>query len=435
MDVPRNLDNNEMEVSDSKDEKCSASAPTTEALPSMPRQQNGISQEASSECGTYNDLLKRITSMEEENRHMKKAVEEKQEEPKWLTLYYLKPEPQLPTVAYLDAPSWSAGPAEEFSLKAHLPVTDIDGFLKQKKDTAFVVSKFYSPSTQMKDVQAAYQEKRPLQTPQPSSEYIRFKSKAMITAIQSFVDKIPDFGDKFPAFKIEGSISAPYLFWYRYGWRSPEAISGLQEPQRSLLQLWSRWIDEQYGELYDRVTKQLENGVISQDTMPFLVEPGDVIIWEDKGKLHAVVAQSSPKALPRPTLTRRKSDLQNEEDESMNTDDRVKYDLVWYVRGWRYEYDGNFYWTNDRHMYMTLKAEALDEEVKIQSLGAYPLMHADERSRIALETRGKRYWSCRYQDVVSYEDESGLYGVRWNNLRSLFGKIAEALHRQVKDSS
>jgi hypothetical protein len=341
---------------------------------------------------------------------LKKTLEEKQEEPKWTTLYYLVPESRLPTTAYLDAPSWSAEPAGDFRLKAHLPVTDIDGFLRRKKDSAFVVSKFYSSLSQVKDVQAADREKRLLPTPQPSSENILFTSKAMIAAIQSFVDKIPNFDDKFPDFKVNRSISAPYLFWYRYGWRSSEVFSGLQEPEQSLLRLWSRWIDEQYGELYDRVTKQLMKKVISQETMPFLIEPGDVVVREEKGELQAVVAQFWPNQLPGPILHRRKSDLRSGNDKNANTEDREKYELVWYVRGWRYNYDGTFYKTDGVYMYMTLKADALDEEVDVRSLGAYPLRYAPERFRIALEARGRRYWSCRYRDLVSFEDESGLYG-------------------------
>ncbi|KAI4593478.1 hypothetical protein KJ359_009369 [Pestalotiopsis sp. 9143b] len=84
----------------------------------------------------------------------------------------------------------------------------------------------------------------------------------------------------FPWFNDEGEIPAPYLFWYHH--RSPTALDVLSAPHRKIMSLLTSWIEEQYAEMFYRVGNALNRGVVTGNTMPFLVKPGDVLVWKEK---------------------------------------------------------------------------------------------------------------------------------------------------------
>ncbi|PVH76181.1 AAA family ATPase [Cadophora sp. DSE1049] len=352
---------------------------------------------------SYDQLLERIASLEAENQDLKKnreAVVRGQ------TINLISIDAAVPSFAYLDEPSWSIGPKKEVILTAHFPVDDINGFLRQKHDIAFVVTRFYNPKTQEIEVQNASRAKQPLPMPKPSSETITFHSKDMIDAAEQFFARRPDFARNFPRFNIRAPIPAPYLFWYHC--RKSNAMQGLSPAHEALLHLVTNWIEENYGVKYDFVDRQLDRGVISQDTLPFLFKPGDVIVWEAKRKIHAVIARSWPQqtSASASSVNQQKKERDRSKD-ALDTDKSVS---GWTVESWSYQYDGNFL-RKKQSVEITCSAMSSDEEIAISQLNVYPLKYAPEAFMPTLEDRGKTFWSCRYRKVVSYDDDKGVYGV------------------------
>jgi hypothetical protein len=348
----------------------------------------------------HDELLNRIASLEAENTSLKAQEIVAREQ----TLNFILADNGTASMAYLDEPNWVIGPKGEIVLTAHFPITDINGFLRQKHDIAFVVAKYYSPKDQEDEVQSASRAKQALPRPKPSREVLTFHSKEMIDAAEEFFARRPNFAEEFPKFNIRGHIPAPYLFWYHY--RGPDAMRGLTPVHERLMRLVATWIEDNYGATYDLVDKQLDRGVISQDTVPFLFTPGDVIVWEKRGELHAAIAQSWLEQISASRLGWEKK----ERDWLKTSIDQEKTLMKWKVESWRYEYDGKFLHKN-QSLEIECSAASTDEEISISKLNAYPLKHAPPKMKAILESRGKTFWSCRHQNLVSYEDEKGVYGV------------------------
>jgi hypothetical protein len=386
-------------------EKKSTSTQHTDEVSSV--KQNGPSNE-------HDELLNRIASLEAENISLKAQDIVVREQ----TLNFILADNGATSMAYLDEPNWVIGPKGEIILTAHFPITDINGFLRQKQDIAFVVAKYYSPKDHEAEVQSASLAKQALPRPKPSSEVLTFQSKEMIDAAEEFFARRPNFAEEFPNFNIRGHIPAPYLFWYHY--RGPDAMRGLTPVHGRLMRLVTTWIEDNYGGKYDLVDKQLDRGVISQDTVPFLFKPGDVIVWEKRGELHAAIAQSWIEQKSPLRLSWEKT----ERDWSKASLDQEKTLMRWKVESWRYEYDGKFL-HKKQSLEIECSASSTDEEISIRKLNAYPLRHAPPKLKAILENRGKIFWSCRHQNLVSYEDEKGVYGV--SHKSSFHGNYSETI--------
>lgn len=358
-----------------------------------------------SEKETYQALMSRITSLEAENQSFKvRGAQARAQD-----LYFISNDRNKPPMGYLDEPTWSIGPNRKIVLTAHFPITDIVGFLAQKHDIAFVIARYYSPQDQEDEVAKASRAKQALPHPRPSSEHITLHSRDMISAAEEFFAKQLSFAEEFPEFNIRNRIPAPYLFWYYY--RSPEPFQGMDTHHQQLMELLTSWIEDNYGEKYDLVARQLKNGVISQETMPFLVRPRDVLVWEDRHKFKAAVAKSWPifSAPPGTHIGLRGGHNDARDWVKTQTADK-KITCIWSVDSWHYEYDGQFL-REAEPVKIVLKSHSPDEEIPIQSLKVYPLRYASSKVHATLEHRGNTFWSCRHQRLVSYEDENGLNGV------------------------
>lgn len=340
----------------------------------------------------HQELMRRIASLERENKRLKtnQGVPSK-----FQVLYFIhSQEPSMDGtygVVYLDEPTWSVGINGEISLGSKLPITDVSGFLGQHPEIAFVITSFYTPQKQANEVLRAVRAKRVLPRPKHTSETIRLRSSDLIDAVHGFLVQQPKMSStNFPWFNDEGEIPAPYLFWYHH--RSPTALDVLSAPHRKIMSLLTSWIEEQYAEMFYRVGNALNRGVVTGNTMPFLVKPGDVLVWKEKGELNAVIAkgwacQESP----------------IEEEAALNT-------TKWTVDSWRFVFDGRF----DRKKHpvdIVLSSDEPDEEIRIEELNVHPLDYAPAQVKLMLEKRGESFWRCRNQYLVSYEDRHSAQSV------------------------
>lgn len=368
-----------------------------------------VSEPKSTVDGSLDQLMGRLASLETENRDLKEA---KQSLARSETVYFIQADRRAPVPyhAFLDEPSWAVGPSGETVLKSYFGVHDVNGFLRQKNDVAFVISKYYDLGYQDQEVQAAIRDKRSLPRAECSHEAVRLQSLEMVQAAEEFISQQPTFAQIFPGVDISNTIGAPYLFWYYY--RSKDALKELSPTSLTAMKLLTSWIEENYGELYDLVEDQLKRGMISAKTIEFLVKPGDVLVWKMKRDLMAAVAEFWPLVRKVPQA-RQGFSLKTRRDEWATKNKANEAIPLWKssVKCWDYGFDGSFY-RRARQLEMSFEAENQEEEVPIANLSAYPLQYAPEAWMQTLHARGKMSWSCRHQRIASYEDDRGLYGVR-----------------------
>lgn len=218
------------------------------------------------------DLLRRISLLETENHGLKTSQGSGQE----IQIIYCINEVQNQMSTYLDEPTWAIGPRGEAVPKAHFPIPDWEGYFRQKHNMAFSVQKHYNLGDQEEEVRKAARDKRELPRLKPVTEFLRLESQDMREAFKSFLNCNPNIEKEIPQFDPTQSFVAPFIFWYHH--RATATLDRLSETHRVLMSRMTNWIDENYGELYDRVQAQLARSVVSFESMPFLVKPGDAML-------------------------------------------------------------------------------------------------------------------------------------------------------------
>ncbi|KAK7921482.1 hypothetical protein PG985_009504 [Apiospora marii] len=357
-----------------------------------------------SDVGKSNDdLLGRIALLEQENQVLKRT------QPgifRFEKLYFLPAQNNKPgtnaerMVGYLDEPSWVRLPSGHPVLRCNLPVNDVDGFLRQRPDISFAVAYYYTPSVQEAEVEKAILAGNALPRSVPTSEFITLHDTNLTAAVEQFLAMQPTFSNDFPDLNIRVSIPAPYLFWYHY--RSANALDRLNPKSREIMEFLTSWIEENYSQKYALVENHLENGAISQETMPFLVKPGDVLVWEERREIYAAIAKNWLKQTSAPFL--RQSNKEKNLNWSKTGNLLNKISTTWSVDSWHFEFDGEFR-REKTTIGMILEVDEADEESRIDKLKVYPLRFASSRIKACLERRGRTFWKCRKQQLVSFEDE------------------------------
>jgi hypothetical protein len=224
----------------------------------------------------------------------------------------------------------------------------------------------------------------------PASESLLFVSEDMIEAVEEYLSAQPKFEEIFPDFDARQEISAPYLFWFTFRSGYSSALRNLSPRHRALIKKLGKWILDQYGEVYKRVDGQLLRGVISADTMKYLVKPGDVLVSEEGGVVQAYMAASWAKEVtPESSHAFQKSGPRR-----------------WEIAAWSYRVDGTFY-----EKYTTLEMEldvrGPEDKVNLQQLDLMPIQYTALETSMALRQRGETYWWCREKRLVSYYGDSG----------------------------
>lgn len=348
-----------------------------------------------------------VTSIGIENQSEEDAGRSKQE--KWKIINFISEIPgQPPLMAYVDKPVWGPGlRGDEFSLKAFLPVSDAEGYVRQA-GFDFSINREYSDECLQPELRKALSKKQPPPEPLHHHEEIRLHSQEMIEALEAFLTSQPGFWDNFPSFNAREPIEAPYIFWYTY--RSPEALQQLRPSHQSLMGALTTWIDRNYEDKYNEAKRQLENGVITLRTMPFLLCPGEVLVWKEKDKTKAAITSSLLVRQSLPILYWDSTRPWAEGNRSSEGTKKGEFSSTWEVNTWSYKFDGEFLHDKGSKR-IKFKASSLDQEVAISKLGVHPLRFADEKTKLLLETRGKNFWTCRHRNLVSYIGEEGIFAV------------------------
>ncbi|KAF5700153.1 AAA family ATPase [Fusarium mundagurra] len=303
----------------------------------------------------------------------------------WLVLYKIEGE----ETTYLAEPSWTLKQKQPLLFRGNEPLADEAGYLKHRLDAAFVVYKHYEPGFQSKDVRKAMAEGSTIPVPKPAREVVRPLSKQMIMALDEYVDSLPSFKEKFPGWRSRDPIKSPFLFWYCY--RSPGALEGLEEPHKKQMLLLTEWIDRNYSEMYSEVETKFSEGHVSKTTMPFFIQPGEVLVSRNEKGIQGYIAESWPVKLHSITSP---PDYPN---------GPPKVTQTWSVYAWSYGYDGKFY-RNSTTLDIDLEFNEDNPDVSIAKLNILPIRFGNSEFRTKLDRRGRTMWACRKSNLVAYKD-------------------------------
>lgn len=193
----------------------------------------------------------------------------------------------------------------------------------------------------------------------------------------------------------------------------------------------TEWINTNYGKLYHRVDEQLNTRAVTPETMVFLFRRGDAVVQTSKpgheeSTLNGVIVDGYPSS----PLT--KSEDSTSPWAKRSKPGRTKRVWKWTIPVWSYKYDGTFF-KDQRYMDIEIEADKSDEKVPINTLSAYPMRYATEKTQNLLERRGAIFWTCRNQRLISYEDVRGIYGVSFHLAATIqCSQNADSMHQTAE---
>ncbi|KAJ4309665.1 hypothetical protein N0V84_011385 [Fusarium piperis] len=204
----------------------------------------------------------------------------------WVVLHKI----QDSASTYLVEPSWIWNKRRQLILVGNSPLANEEEYLRQRPDGAFVVYKHYEHGYQAKEIRKAKADGSLLPAPQPVRETIQLLSDQMISAVDAFIDTQPTFKTCFRDWQSKKPIESPFLFWYHYG--SPERLNALPEPSRGQMQLLTGWIDQNYNGIYTETRSEFNHRRVCWSTMPFFIQPGEVLISKNDKCIQGYIADS-----------------------------------------------------------------------------------------------------------------------------------------------
>ncbi|RBA15443.1 hypothetical protein FPRO05_12517 [Fusarium proliferatum] len=325
-----------------------------------------------------------IAELEQEIQNLRK-LQNTLKSTTWLVLYKIEGE----ETTYLAEPSWTLKKEQPPLFRGNEPLAGEAGYLKHRLDAAFVVYKHYEPGFQSKDVRKAMADGSTIPVPKPAREVVQPLSEQMIMALDEFVNSHPSFKEKFPGWRSSHPIKSPFLFWYCY--RSSGALEGMEEPHKTQMLLLTEWIDRNYSEMYAEVETKFSEGHVSKTTMPFFIQPGEVLVSKNEKGIQGYIAESWPCKAHPDTLS------------PGYTNGPPQVTSSWYVDAWSYGYDGKFY-RNSTTLYISLEFDEGNPDVSIAQLNILPIRFGNSEFHTKLDRRGRTMWACRKRNLVAYKD-------------------------------
>lgn len=138
----------------------------------------------------------------------------------------------------------------------------------------------------------------------------------------------------------------------------------------------------------------LDRGVVRLSTMPFLFLPGDVLIWKEKDEWNASVSRGSAVQTSPSVLywdpSRTNWAIQDGKNTMDNDAKGKEFSTTWSFESWQFRNNGGFIRKKSKQQIL-FKADSLDGEINITKLNVFPLRFADNKVKLRLEERGKRF--------------------------------------------
>lgn len=306
----------------------------------------------------------------------------------WLVLH--KIDGEGPT--YLAEPYWTLNQEPPLCLKGNSPLANEAEYLKHRSDAAFVVYRHYRSGFQSKDVKKAMEEGSTMPDPIPVREVVQPHSEQMIAALDKFVSSHPLFKEKFPGWRSNNPIDSPFLFWYCY--RSSGVLEGMAEPHKKQMLLLAKWIDGNYSDVHTKAQSKFSSGYVSESTIPFFVQPGEVLLSKNEKGIQGHIAESWPN-----------KELSTFGSPPEYPNEPRKITQRWSVNVWSYKYDGKFYRSHST-LYINIEFDEDNSDVSIEKLSILPMRFGNDEFRTKLDCRARTMWACRKRNLIAYKDNS-----------------------------
>ncbi|KIV87674.1 hypothetical protein PV11_03205 [Exophiala sideris] len=330
---------------------------------------------------------------------------------------------------YFDEPEWVSGHGDELRMQCKLPIANFDLYLEKNKDISFIVYRSFDPapafaSSGGRDLY--------LSPPQATSETIQLISQVLVEAIEEFLETREEYSGILQQFKSSSELQAPYLFMYhsRKDLDAIQANLSFRACQETSLLLG--YINSRYGDRYATADALFARGKITSDHVPFIFQPGDILIHRKDGRYEAFLATDWPSMCSIEDVSRLEkiahhnegqSTLHGAQEAMRPIRHRKNKFQSWSAKGWHWVLnDGGFQRQYETHQFdiEVLEADKRDiaptsralhiqekedlgaREMNITDLHVFPMKYADAQLVETLGKRGRTFWKCRNPRLVSY---------------------------------
>jgi hypothetical protein len=294
---------------------------------------------------------------------------------------------QVRITTYLDPPHRMTSD-RRWHLQGHLNAPEESVYLDQNKDIVLLVYKNY----RCKADAARYQwqgkiQKNPAITateatpPTSSQESMMINSEVLREALiwASSESQTPG---RIQEIRLRDEIKAPYHYLYHDRTYLAQKIRRMDEEHQIHVGLLVTYVEASFEASLKEASALFSQGLVNNETIPYLFEPKMYVVAQDAGELLAYEAECWLKEY---------RDKEEPED-------------CWSLRCWSFKFDGSlikssrnfrFGWPGSRR-----------EVIPIQNLAVYPLRYGSPNLEQELYARGEKFWSCTNRIYVSYDDEN-----------------------------
>ncbi|KIW62742.1 hypothetical protein PV04_10878 [Phialophora macrospora] len=406
------------------------------------------SRQKASDLSSIDELQRRVEQLERENARLRGQFIPDDPGPvekgaRYQVFHVIKDR------MYLDEPTWGPNPEDEIIRSVH-PVDNVIYFYERHPEVALAVIKKYN----------LHQERPPKRSPpQPPVSYhqeIDLVTSEMKRAVEDMIELIPQRSLLFPHFRAEESIHAPYVLIHACYLIKHEIMETMDPETGKLIQMLFDVVLLDYGDVYQLVMDHRERGVISSVSLPFIFQPGEVIISTESQHLQGSIIHSWPVDIShgsqfqhrreRVPIVSRTRPVRPDEDVSDTSDypgetrrlpqsERKRQKMTlheWSLDIWWWTYDGSLKRAN-RTIIVDFQTINSEDEVEITSLKWYPLVYASDAMIKTLEKRGRMFSRFEQRVFVSYSEEDNLGFSNIDERYMIDNATYHRLHSKVDD--
>lgn len=244
----------------------------------------------------------------------------------------------------------------------------------------------------------------------PEAERLELIAADMIEAFEKFTKLVPFFNATFPKFDSSAPILAPFQVMYYCSSYLADCLPKLEPLHAKLVEQVFDAVKRKYGRQFSLARQKSKRGVVDKRSLPFLIEPGNILVQSDGAHMQAYEAASwlrNPSSYHAESAAdpdRVASDFDKSDPDG--SDSMKKSVLTYQVSVTYFSFDGEFR-LEHKSLQVKLASTYDDDDVDINTLNVYPLDHASDAIRQDLHKRGAMLWKCRNHRLVNYNHDTG----------------------------